>query len=133
MLTQLHYLLEYRSVFFDTTQSQILINSVPQVITQTSSNPIAIIGSSACNPTYKKYAGNDVYKATSLTVNNTNTVTGYAVFGIDTETNGVFLTPCITTATVGVNMVLENTQVNNPCDSVGVIAINASKIQVAVL
>ena len=30
-------------------------------------------------------------------------------------------------------MVLENTQVNNPCDSVGVIAINASKIQVAVL
>jgi hypothetical protein len=125
--------IEPGSVFFDTTQSQILINSVPQVITQTSSNPIAIIGSSACNPTYKKYAGNDVYKATSLTVNNTNTVTGYAVFGIDTETNGVFLTPCITTATVGVNMVLENTQVNNPCDSVGVIAINASKIQVAVL
>lgn len=125
--------LEPGSVFFDTTQHQISINSVPQVMTQTSSSPLTIVSSSACNPVYKKYAGTDIYKATSLTVNSTSVVTGYAIYGIDTETNGVFVNPCITTGTVGVNMILENTQVNNPCDSVGVVPINVSKIQIATL
>jgi len=125
--------IEPGSVYFDTTQHQISINSTPQVMSQTSSTPLTDVSSSACNPTYRKYAGTDIYKSYSLTVNSTSVVTGYAVFGIDTETNGSFVSPCITTGTMAVNMILENTQVNNPCDSVGVVPINVSKIQVATL
>jgi hypothetical protein len=117
-------------VYFDTTQNQISINSVPQVTTLTSSTPLSIIGNSTCNPIYKKYAGNNVYKSTYLTVNSTSVVTGYAVYGIDTETNGDLLGPCITTGNMAVNMTLENIQVNNPCDSVGIVPINAYKTQV---
>lgn len=128
----LDYILSYvgpGSAFFDTTNHQILVNGLPVSMSQTSAVPITQNGQSLCDATYNSYMGHNQYQTPNIVVTSNDTVTGYIVYSIDTESAGQFITPCITTATVNVVATLKNAKINSVCDKVSVISLEYDRIQ----
>lgn len=117
------------SASFNTSNNVLYIDSTSQTITQTVNNALASVGASPCNVNYSKYGGYIEYKSNLITVDNTNTVTGYVVFGIDTITNGITITPCLTKADLNLSISLENITINSICESVVTNTINESYVQ----
>jgi hypothetical protein len=131
--------IEPGTVSFDTsdTYQNLSINNVNQTFVQTDSNAVTPIGTSPCSPAvYAKYAGYDEYTITGLTITKNDIITGTTVFGIDTETSGQYIFPCITQGTVNVTISLKNIQIktnNNTaiCGTITQTTLNVEKSQIA--
>jgi hypothetical protein len=117
------------TVYFDTTQHSLNVNSVSKPIYQVGASVLSIAGVSSCNPIYETYSGVDVYKATTVTIQNGDTVNGYILYGINTESAGVFDGTCITKGTVSVNAIAENIITQSPCDVIAPSGINVGQTQ----
>jgi hypothetical protein len=114
------------SFTFDTTIQTFFINGVSQTINNTSSIPLQVVGSSACNPLYSIYGGTEQYSSLSLSIENSDTVFGNMIIGIDTNTAGVLTKDgCFTSAQVGIQASLNVTYPTNPnCYSINAQQIN---------
>jgi hypothetical protein len=117
----LNYGLSYLSpgsAIFYTDDHSIVINNSSQTITSTDCGDLLETGPSSCSPSYSQYDGYNNYSATGLSVTNIDIVTGYTIYGIDTQTLGQWVPPCYTKATVTINMTLTNVTLDNVCDTV---------------
>lgn len=131
--------IEPGTVTFDTTDTyqNLSINNVNQTFVQTDSSALTQIGTSPCSPAvYAKYAGYDEYTITGLTITKYDIITGTTVFGIDTETAGQYVFPCITQGTVNATITLKNVQIktnNNTafCGTITQTTLNVEKSQIA--
>ena len=77
-----------------------------------------------------------MFVVTGITINNTDVINGYITFGIDTATDGQFISPCITSGTVSVTAKINNLQIstiNNSkiCATVSPRTVVITKTQIA--
>lgn len=118
----LNYNLSYTepgSVTFDTLIHTLNVNGVPQTINNINSIPLSAVGGSFCNPIYGIYGGTEQYGSLSIPIMNSDIIDGSIVFGVDTETSGVLISPCITSAQVDIQASIGVTYPTNPtCYSV---------------
>lgn len=125
------------SVNFDSGNIELSINNNSQIIQLINSTPLSAAGTSPCSPAvYKKFVGSDEFIATGITINNTDIINGYITFGIDTATDGQFISPCITSGTVSVTAKINNLQIstiNNAktCATVSPRTVVITKTQIA--
>jgi hypothetical protein len=86
-----------------------------------------VIGaSSGCNPLYSVYGGTEQYSSLSLSIQNSDTIFGNIIIGIDTSTAGVLTKGgCFTSAQVDIQASLNVTYPTNPnCYSINSQQIN---------
>lgn len=95
-------------VLFDTTQQYLSLSGNNLPITFISSTPFTQNNLSPCNPDYKGYVSSVEYGSDNITLRNGDEFTASIIYGIDTETAGVFISPCYTSASVGINLRFEN-------------------------
>ncbi len=113
------------------------LNGVPQTFVETQNTSPSNIGTSSCSPSvYSRYGSIQQYVISGITINNSDTINGKIVFGIDTETYGMFITPCITQGTVSVTAELSNINIqtqNNTsiCGTITQQTMTINKTQVA--
>lgn len=102
---------------FNTVNHEILINNIAKSIlpTPNSQSPVNI-GFSDCGNT-NILAGFDEYESELISVTNNDFITGAIVYGINTDTAGVYEDPCSTNATMTITASLKNKFVSTYCDS----------------
>jgi hypothetical protein len=124
----LNYNLSYTepgSVTFDTTLHTLKLNGVLQTINNTSSIALSPVGSSSCNPLYDIYGGTEQYSSLSISIENSDIVEGTIIVGININSVGVLVSPCITSAQVDIQALLNVTYLENPnCYSINAQQIN---------
>lgn len=127
------------SVDFDITDlyQEFTLNGNPQTFIETQNTLPSIIGTSSCSPSiYSKYGSTIQYVISGLSITNVDIINGKIVFGIDTETYGMFITPCITQGTVTVTSELSNIKIQtqnntNICGTITQQTLTINKTQVA--
>jgi hypothetical protein len=128
----LNYNLSYTEpglVTFDTTLHTLKLNGVLQTINNTSSIALSPVGSSSCNPLYDIYGGTEQYSSLSISIENSDIVEGTIIVGININSVGVLVSPCITSAQVDIQALLNVTYLENPnCYSINAQQINQSII-----
>jgi hypothetical protein len=104
------------TVVFDTSNSSILINNIPQPINQTNTTPFLVSLPLPCDPNnYYQLISNEEYSVPSLTLMNGDTFEVNIVYGIDTQSAGAIINNCITQGSVNINTYFENTSTTCVC------------------
>jgi len=104
------------TVVFDTSNSSILINNIPQPINQTNTTPFLVSSPLPCDPNnYYQLISNEEYSVPSLTLMNGDTFEVNIVYGIDTQSAGAIINNCITQGSVNINTYFENTSTTCVC------------------
>lgn len=114
---------------FVTTNSKIFKNSSQVSMSLTSNQTLTNIGPTTCGTNnimggFDEYTSND-----AIIVTNSDFVSGYIVYGINTDSLGVYEDPCTTRATVNVTASLKDTTTSTLCDSVATANLQYSRTQ----
>lgn len=97
-----------QEVDFDTSQQFLSLSGNNLSISPISSTLFTQNNNSPCNPDYKGFIRSDEYGVNNITLRNGDEFIGSIIYGINTEDAGIFISPCYTTASVGINLRFEN-------------------------
>lgn len=96
------------SALFNVTQISVKLNDILQSTSVVSTLPLTQNSISPCNVTYFGYVGEFTYETTSITLTKNDVFYAEINYGIDTKTQGVFINPCYTSASLNVSILFKN-------------------------
>jgi len=118
------------SVAWDVNNHSFVINGSPQTINTVVPFSLGNGASDTCNPIYINKTGNAIYKSGPFTFNNGDTLAGTIQIGINTETSGQSVLPCITKGDANVTVYLNI--ISNSCNCCQIISDRVVRNQIQI-